>query len=467
MSFFADLQRRAEEIDSLLCVGIDPHAADLPEPGAAGALAFGRRLVQCCAPYALAFKPNAAFFEALGPEGFEALRALIAEIPKEIPVILDAKRGDIASTAEAYARAAFEVLGARAITASPYLGADSVEPLSRDPERGVFLLCHTSNPGAAGIQRLVVEQGGESRPLYLAVAELARAWNTRENLGLVVGATHPDTLARVRAQAPELWILAPGVGAQGGEVEATVRAGRRADGLGLLINASRSIARAADPGQAARALRDEINAARSLPMIQIRDSRAELARRLIASGCVKFGNFTLKSGLSSPIYIDLRHLITDPTLLRQASAEYVPLLRQLRFDRVAALPYAALPIGAAVCLLGGWPLIYPRREAKGYGTQVEVEGSPQPGETAVVLDDLATTGGSKFEAIDKLKAVGVGVQDVVVLIDRQSGAAESLAGAGLRLHAVFTLRGLLDIWQLHGDISAEQADSVRAWLDAA
>ena len=292
-----------------------------------------------------------------------------------------------------------------------------------------------------------------------------------DNLGLVVGATHPEALAAVRKVAPELWILAPGVGAQGGDLEAALSAGLRADGLGLLIPVSRQISRAADPHQAAldlvEAMRQPRHAAlapESLVPDPLSPAAAALADRLLAAGCVRFGEFTLKSGLISPIYLDLRQLISDPSLLADASSAYVELLHGLRFDRLAALPYAALPIATAISLAGGWPMIYPRKEAKSYGTGAEIEGGFPAGERAVVIDDLATTGGSKFEAIEKLAAAGLQIEDVVVLVDRQSGASEALAAAGYRLHAVMTLTQMLDHWTLTGRVPAEQIAATRAFL---
>jgi len=262
-TFFTFLEKRIADCSSLLCIGLDPHVSDLPAPSAEGALRFCLDLVQRTAPYAAAFKPNAAFFEQFGAPGWEALRQVIEAVGEQsrrqgslIPVILDAKRGDIASTAEAYARSAFQSLGAHAVTLSPYLGSDSVEPFLVDPERGVFLLCKTSNPGARDLQDLLVGEAGE--PLYIVVARLARLWNTRNNVGLVVGATQPVAMTAVRAAAPELWILAPGVGAQGGDLEAALRAGLRADGKGLILPVSRSISRAADPGKAVAELRDQV-----------------------------------------------------------------------------------------------------------------------------------------------------------------------------------------------------------------
>ncbi len=496
-TFFSLLEKRVDDCSSLLCVGLDPHIPDLKEPTAASALEFCLRLVKATASYAAAFKPNAAFFEVFGPEGWIALKQVILAIRSEserlgshIPVILDAKRGDIASTAEAYASSAFGNLGADGITLNPYLGKDSIEPFIRDQEKGVFLLCKTSNPGSSDLQDLTVreEDKGKANPsssplfLYEYVAGLAQQWNTRNNVGLVVGATYPETLARVRSAAPDLWFLVPGVGTQGGELGSALKAGLRRDGKGMLINVSRTIARADDPRLTAAELRDK--------MLEIRESRtgdrkiesapeapyttldsrisdhelSALADGLLSAGCIKFGEFTLKSGLKSPIYIDLRQIITYPELLEQVGSAYLPLLKGLKFDRLAALPYAAIPIATAISLQGRYSMIYPRKEVKAYGMKAEIEGEYHSGETVVVIDDLATTGGSKFEAIEKLTTAGLIVKDVVVLVDRQSGAKESLAEAGYDLHSVLTITQLLDYWESAGKVEKAKIDVTRVFL---
>jgi len=192
---------------------------------------------------------------------------------------------------------------------------------------------------------------------------------------------------------------------------------------------------------------------------------ASLADGLLKAGCVKFGEFTLKSGLKSPIYIDLRQIITYPKLLEQVGAAYLPILKGLEFQRLAGLPYAAIPIATAISLQGDFPMIYPRKEFKDYGTKAEIEGEYHAGETVVVIDDLATTGGSKFEAIEKLTGAGLIVKDVVVLIDRQSGAKESLEQAGFHLHAVLTITQLLDYLENTGKVDAEKIRQTRAFLD--
>ncbi|CAG1003530.1 orotate phosphoribosyltransferase [Anaerolineales bacterium] len=198
--------------------------------------------------------------------------------------------------------------------------------------------------------------------------------------------------------------------------------------------------------------------------LPISDNQSSLADGLLSAGCIKFGEFTLKSGLKSPIYIDLRRIITYPKLLEQIGAAYLPILANLKFDRIAGLPYAAIPIATAISLQGGYPMIYPRKEVKTYGTKAEIEGDFNAGETIAVIDDLATTGGSKFEAIEKLTGVGLKVKDIVVLVDRQSGARESLEQAGYAMHAVLTITQLLDYYESTGKVEKDKIEETRKFL---
>lgn len=464
MTFAEKLTQAIERNDSLLCVGLDPRPDRFPSQVIAQPdpiFAFNKTIIDATLDLVCAYKPNIAFYEAQGLEGLAALRRTIEYIHEvtDIPVILDAKRGDIGSTAEAYAKAAFEVWRADAVTVNPYLGHDAVQSFTAYTDRGVFLLCHTSNPGATDLQTL--DCGG--RPLYQVVAEQAARWG--DNVGLVIGATYPQALRVAREMAPQMWILLPGVGAQEGDLEAALAAGLDEQGSGIIVSASRSIIYAEEPRAAAQELRDRINAARRMAKCQIPISpRDQLILALADIGCVRFGDFTLRSGQRSPIYIDLRLLVSHPGVLRDVAHAYAQLLRPLAFDRLAAIPYAALPIGTAVSLELGCPIIYPRKELKGYGTRRAVEGEFQKGERVVVLDDLITTSASKLEAIAPLEGLGLQVEDVVVLIDREQGGREYLEERGYRLHAVFGLGEMLDVLAQHGRISTAQRDEVKAFL---
>lgn len=268
MSFNTRLAEICSQTNSALCVGLDVDLARLPAGMPAtrdGVVGFCREIIAATQPYAAAYKPNSAFFEGMGSWGMEALEAVRRLIPSGVVAICDAKRGDIDSTNVHYATAVFDELGFDAVTAHPYLGAETLEPFLSRPDRGVFVLCRTSNPGARDFQDLRTEAG---EPLYLSVAKAVQSWNVNDNCGLVTGATYPDELAEVRRAAPELPLLIPGVGAQGGDLSATVRAaGATAP---MLINASRSILYArADSGyaaaaaEAARQLQEDINKARA------------------------------------------------------------------------------------------------------------------------------------------------------------------------------------------------------------
>lgn len=447
--FFDMLNERAKT--TLLCIGLDPRAKS-----ATAAMEECMRLIDETKDYAAAFKPNAAFFEFFGEEGWRALKQVIAYIPANIPVVLDAKRGDITETAEAYAKSAFEHLKVHAITASPYMGSDSLFPFLHYESKGVFVICKTSNKSSNELQ--CFQANGEY--LYEYVADRAeKAWNRNGNVGLVVGATDPVAISRVRARAPTLWFLVPGVGAQGGDLKAALNAGLRADRSGVLINVSRAVAGAKKPRAAAQKLCEDINRIRLG-----KSGSEEFAVALVKSHCVRFGNFTLKSGKKSPIYLDLRRLVTHPSILRMVAYEYIKLLRTLSFDRIAGLPYAALPIATAISVEMNVPLVYPRREAKTYGTKAEIEGDYNKGDRVVIVDDLVSTGETKVEAIEKLKAAGLEIVSIVVLIDREMGASKFLGDLGYNLRAVVTLSQLLFLWLQVGAITQEQMKEVQTFM---
>lgn len=272
MGFMQALRARWEQANSLVCVGLDPEPTKFPSKFAGdpdAVFGFCRAIVDATAEHACSFKPQIAYFAARRAE--DALERLIAHIHTThpgIPVILDAKRGDMGTTAQQYAVEAFERYGADAVTLNPYQGIDAAQPFLDHADRGCVFLCHTSNPGARDFQELVVHpESAGGRPLYQHVAQtIAEKWNAHGNCLLVVGATFPEELTQVRAIVGDMPLLIPGVGAQGGDVEAVIRNGRTADGTGLVVSSSRAILYASNGNDfadaardAAKALRDEIN----------------------------------------------------------------------------------------------------------------------------------------------------------------------------------------------------------------
>jgi orotidine-5'-phosphate decarboxylase len=254
LGYFDRLRALSADRDTLLCVGLDPDPERI-DGGAAGALRLCREVIHQTEEQACCFKPNSAFWEQYGPDGWSALMELRGAAP-DTPFLFDAKRSDMGNTMKAYARAVFVTLAMDAATVNPYLGADSVAEFTRYDDRGVYVVCRSSNPGASDLQHLVA--GG--RPLYLHVAEMAERLNTAGNVGLVVGATAPDQIVEVR-RATELPFLIPGVGAQGGDIEGSVRGAWNGDRASTLVSSSRSVMYAKSPGREAEALKRQINAA--------------------------------------------------------------------------------------------------------------------------------------------------------------------------------------------------------------
>lgn len=271
LTFRDRLDQACRDQASHLCVGLDPVPESLPEGfehDADEVLRFTTAIIEATAEFAVAYKPNSAFYEALGPPGMEVLQATIAAVPERIPVILDAKRGDVGRTAERYAHAAFVTLGAAAVTVNPYLGRDSIEPFTAYHDRGVFVVCRTSNSSAAEFLDLTTPV----RPLYLEVARHACQWNTHGNVGLVAGATWPREVAEIRAVCRGMPLLLPGIGAQGGDLTAAVRAAAGEGGEEPFLAAPSRAVMFAGSGadyqhaaaEAARGIRDQVEAAREI-----------------------------------------------------------------------------------------------------------------------------------------------------------------------------------------------------------
>ncbi|PKL08028.1 MAG: orotate phosphoribosyltransferase, partial [Spirochaetae bacterium HGW-Spirochaetae-7] len=310
--------------------------------------------------------------------------------------------------------------------------------------------------------------------LYELVAAECSSWSDR--VGLVAAGNDVVGLAAVRRAAPEAWLLAPGIGAQGGDIAEAWRAGARADGMGVMPVAARSVAEAPDPRAAAAALVESMrraagtagNGASSRHGIGF-DRTALLKRRvmrgLVDTGCFKTGSFTLKSGKTSPFYIDLRRVISDPALLDAVASAYAMTAEGATFARVAGIPAAALPLATATAMRLRMPMIWPRMPAKDHGTGVRVEGDFKPGDRTLLLDDLITTGASKVEAIEILRGEGLVVEDLVVLIERGKQGRRDMASAGVELRAfmhVSELFALCEEFDLIGEAEREELEAYAA-----
>ncbi|TRZ49895.1 MAG: orotidine-5'-phosphate decarboxylase [Dehalococcoidia bacterium] len=264
MNFTEKLTNAARKNKSLLCVGLDPDLERMPDK--IGIFEFNKAIIEATSDLVCAYKLNLAFYEAQGDEGLDALKRTIKYIPDDIPVIGDAKRGDIGNTAKAYARAIFDNLNFDATTVNPYLGFDSIEPFIQYRDKGIFILCRTSNAGAVDFQSLRCEAESGTRPLFELVALKASEWNTHGNIGLVVGATYPEELKLIRQSHPDMPLLIPGIGAQGGDLASAVRYGIDSQGEKAIINSSRQIIYASPEKdfapaarRAASELREQIN----------------------------------------------------------------------------------------------------------------------------------------------------------------------------------------------------------------
>ncbi len=478
MNFFARIERRIEAMDTVLCIGLDPAFSkeDIEKYGKAAcaraALERNLRIIEATFPYAAAFKPNIAFYEALGEPGMAALRKTLDSIPDDIPVIIDAKRGDISNTAEAYAQALFGELGADAVTLSPYMGLDTLEPFLKWEEKGVFVLCRTSNPGAGLLQDIAVH----GSPLYLALAKHCAA--LPKEVGLVVAGNDLEALQMVRQAVPSAWFLSPGIGAQGGLADQAFSVGARDDGKGILVVVARAIADALDPSEVAHELRDAMRRARDA-RTEVRTNpgkaslttdtvhgdsvsgelatlKREFVHALLSTKCFRLGEFILKSGKKSPFYIDLRRLIADPRAMKIAGRAYALLASTCTYDCIAGIPAAGLPLATAAALETQKPMIWPRMPVKEHGTGNRIEGSYSSGECALLLDDLITTGASKLEAIDILRSEGLRVEDLVVLVERGKEGRRDMERAGVRLHAFIHVLELFDVLRQSGEIDEDQ-----------
>jgi uridine monophosphate synthetase len=502
MSFFVQLTDAMAKRQSLLVTGLDPNPEMLQSwatrhgMGGRSFLSQARHWIKAVieetAPHVCAYKPSLGFYQSLGPVGLELLHEVRDLVPRELPLIVDTKHGDLNSSS-AMAQYLFKEFGADAVTLSPLAGQDIAAPFLLYPGKAVVMTCHSSNQSA----RLFQHYPCEETPLYLQIVRETQLWGTPEQVLLEVGTSDPAILARVRAEAPERFLILRSLWNEEDNLEAMLEAGLSAAADGLLLPLPQHLLVEDDLASKAEALKQEISSTRQrwlekqartdqdqqdgarcdlwLPgQAQSRDQleihRDEALSSLIVElfdiGCLLFGEYVQASGAVFNYYIDLRQIISDPNLFHRVLHAYAGQLEGLIFDRIAGIPYGSLPTATGLSLQLHKPLIYPRKEVKAHGARRLIEGDFKEGDQVVVVDDILITGGSVLEAITTLESSGLVVRDVVVFIDHGGDhdrhAKERLSEAGYRCHAVLSIDQITNVLHQAGRLNDEQAASLNA-----
>lgn len=473
-----------------LCVGLD-----LVADQEGSLFEKAKVIVNATKDIAAAFKPNSAFYERGGSATFEELEQLVAyikELAPDVPVIWDAKRADIASTNEGYADAR-DFLGADAVTIHPYLGGKDLKPLLQDRNKLGIVLAHTSNGGADEFQHLRLQNG---MLLWEQVADSIAhdsRWQHGSALGAVMGATYPEELGKARhILGDDVMMLVPGIGKQGGDLEKSVRGAMNSRGNGFLINVSSAISTAKTTRgkvtahsvrKAALQYHEQIQAvwkdAKENPQPSyyermFLDFDLRLGETLYRAECLKFGSFTLKSGLKSPVYMDLRASITDPDVRSGITSIYVDMIKRQEsargreFDLIAGNPQAATAYGTLVADRLGRRLVQPRAGgAKNHGMGRTVEGRYKEGEEVGLIEDLTTTAQSVMETAGQLGESGLKLAGVVALIDREQGGTNKLRFFNIPYTSASTLRRVVNALGNSGALGEELFEKTRSYLNQA
>ena len=480
MGFFIQLTDAIAARQSLLVTGLDPNPEMLQSWAARRGLGgrsflsqarhWIKAVIEATAPHVCAYKPSLGFYQALGPVGLELLLEVRDLVPRELPLIIDAKHGDLNSSS-ALAQYLFKELAADAVTLSPLAGQDIAAPFLLYSGKAVVMTCHSSNQAARVIQHYPNEQD----PLYLRIVRETQLWATPEQLLLEVGTSDPAILARVRQEAPERFLILRSLWGQEEKLEAMLQAGFTAAGDGLLLPLPQNLLVEDDIAERAAALKEQISTSREVWLNQQEqagscvlwqapadiDPMDQLILDLFDIGCLLFGEYVQASGAVFNYYVDLRQIISDPNLFHRVLDAYAGCMAELAFDRIAGIPYGSLPTATGLSLLLHKPLIYPRKEVKAHGARRLIEGDFEEGDLVVVVDDILITGGSVLEGIAKLESSGLQVQDVVVFIDHGGDhdrhASERLAAAGYRCHAVLDIGRITQVLHRAGRLSDEQA----------
>ena len=482
MNFFAKLNQAIAKNNSLLVVGLDPNPEMMPsrgegEIGSKETINLSDRLqawlewvIEETSDRICAYKPTLGFYQALGVAGLELLDRILTKIPNHIPVILDAKHSDL-NTSTVFAHTSFAQWQVDAVTLSPYAGQDHAAPFLVYADKAVFILCHTSNPGAFALQ----EYPHPDNPFYLEVVKQVQSWGTMEQLYLEVGTNNPDIIGKIRAVAPERTILLRSIWAEGTDFSQILQAGFDRNGEGLLIPIPQDLLSTDNLAQQLEKLNQEVQETRS-KLIQIgstcelwtsnvclfnKHPHQELILQLFDIGCLLFGEYVQASGATFSYYIDLRKIISNPQLFNQVIKAYAEILKNLTFDRIAGIPYGALPTATGLALNLHRPMIFPRKEVKAHGTRRLIEGNFNPGEKVVVVDDILISGKSVMEGAAKLESADLQIEDIVVFIDHEGGVKDRLAQNGYRAHSVLTISEITETLYEAGRITPEQYQTVK------
>ncbi len=476
MSFFEKLTEAIAKYQTLLVMGLEPNPEMISETTTTNIDLSPDSLIKDWATrlksiiaetsgLVCAYKPTLGFYEALGTSGLELLAQVIAAIPQDIPIILDAKHGDI-NTSTIFARTIFERWKVDAVTLSPYTGHDHVAPFLVYPDKGVFILCHTSNPGAIALQ----EYPTSETPFYLQVVKEAKMWGTPEQLLLEVGTTDLNILQKIRLAAPERVLLLRSIWSKKEQFPDILKTSLNPNGEGILIPIPQDFLKQDNLSRQVQNLNAEINETRNqvitegtscqlwTPDVCFFNSHPhqELILQLYDIGCLLFGEYVQASGATFSYYIDLRQIISNPQIFHQVLKAYADILKTLTFDRIAGIPYGSLPTATGLSLILHRPMIYPRKEVKAHGTRRLIEGDFNPGEKAVVVDDILITGKSVIEGSQKLQSSGLKVEDIVVFIDHEEGVMDKINSHGYQAYSVLKISEITETLYEAGRINQEQ-----------
>ncbi|MBV5257573.1 bifunctional orotidine-5'-phosphate decarboxylase/orotate phosphoribosyltransferase [Synechococcus moorigangaii CMS01] len=455
---------------TLLVAGLDPNPEMLPLAWQRGDLLENLKIwllgiIEQTQDLVCAYKPTLGFYQALGGPGLQLLETVLAHIPPEIPVILDAKHADL-NTSSLFAQASFESWCVDAVTLSAYPGQDHIAPFLRYADKGVFLQCRTSNPGARNIQ----DYPNPQKPFYLHLIQEIKQWGTPEQLFLEIGSDRPEIFQQARRIAPERWILARSIWQRSENLEEIIHQGLNSDGSGLLIPIPNDDLSQADCRTPVTRLRGKIETIRRrytpsnahCDLLQAPTDfpaahpEAELIVQLFDVGCLLFGEYVQASGATFSYYIDLRKIISNPQVFNQVLNAYGAIAQNLTFDRIAGIPYGSLPTATGLALKLNYPMIYPRKEVKAHGTRRVIEGHFEPGERILVVDDVLITGKSIVEGANKLESAGLTVGDMIVLIDHEGGVKAKIETHGYEIHAILTISEITETLFQAGRINKEQ-----------